>query len=201
MRTVQFKMVPARSSTRTWTWIRTMATWHACLPSCLHAFASFSCSRHLALSLFRFASWRSQTRLRGCYPYAVFFENRQPSLSCSALAFVLALLLAGPVCDAFISVADTWNVLEPKPQQSAAPPQRWGSITWWRRRRWRRWPWCGAVRTMMKLMIVWQSSACLHDDEIMSAKAFAFIMYNILFRTPSLPLSPSLSVSSFFAFS
>lgn len=44
-----------------------------------------------------------------------------------------------------------------------------------------------AVRMMMKLMIVWQSSACLHDDEIMSAKAFAFIMYNILFRCPSLP--------------
>lgn len=191
MRTVQFKMVPARSSsksrTRTWTWIRTIATWHACLPACLHAVASFSCSRHLSLSLFRFASWRSQTRLRGCYPYAVFFENRQPSLSCSALALVLALLLAGHVCDAFISVADTWNVLEPKPQQSAAPPQRWGSITWWR---WRR-PWCGAVRTMMKLMIVWQSSACLHDDEIMSAKAFAFIMYNILFRSPSLLLTLS----------
>lgn len=156
MRTVQFKMVPARSSssssrTRTWTWIRTIATWHASLPACLlpacsRLFLLLSHSRYLSLSLLRFASCRSQTRLRGCYPYAVFFENRQPSLSCSALALVLLLVLvqAGPVCDAFISVADTWNVLEPKPQQSAAPPQRWG-IAWWR--------WCGVVRMMRKLMI------------------------------------------------
>lgn len=35
---------------------------------------------------------------------------------------------------------------------------------------------------------VWRSSACLHDDEIMSAKAFAFIMYNILFHSLSLSL-------------
>lgn len=92
MRTVQFKIVPARSSsssssrTRTWTWIRTIATWHACLPACLPSwlpacsrlFLLLSHSRYLSLSLLRFASWRSQTRLRGCYPYAVFFENRQP---------------------------------------------------------------------------------------------------------------------------
>lgn len=44
---------------------------------------------------------------------------------------------------------------------------------------------------------VWRGSACLHDDEIMSAKAFAFIMYNILFHSLSLSLSLCLLFFSF----
>lgn len=91
----------------------------------------------LSLSISLCHSWRRQTRLRGCYPYAVFFENRQPpSLSCSAralaLALALALVLGLCLWCLHIRCRHMKRPGEPKPQQSAASPQS----TWW----W--WWWC-----------------------------------------------------------